>query len=56
MGESRAKAAYDYLVMLGVQPSQINTVSYGEMYPAAEGQDETAWSKNRRDEFRPTIR
>ena len=55
LGERRAKAAYDYLIMLGVDPAQISMVSYGKLYPAMEGNGEEAWSKNRRDEFRPTI-
>lgn len=55
LGERRAKAAYDYLVMLGVNPAQLSMVSYGKLYPAMEGSNEEAWSKNRRDEFRPTI-
>lgn len=55
LGERRAKAAYDYLIMLGVDPSQLSMVSYGKLYPAMEGNYEEAWSKNRRDEFRPSI-
>lgn len=55
LGERRAKAAYDYLIMMGVDPAQISMVSYGELYPAMEGNNEEAWSKNRRDEFRPSI-
>lgn len=55
LGERRARAAFDYLVMLGVNPAQLSMVSYGELYPAVEGSNEEAWSQNRRDEFRPTI-
>lgn len=55
LGERRAKAAYDYLIMLGVDPAQLSMVSYGKLYPALEGNSEEAWSKNRRDEFRPLI-
>lgn len=55
LGERRAKAAYDYLIMLGVDPAQLSMVSYGKLYPALDGNGEEAWSKNRRDEFRPTI-
>lgn len=55
LGERRAKAAYDYMIMLGVDPAQLSFVSYGKLYPAMEGNSEEAWSKNRRDEFRPTI-
>jgi peptidoglycan-associated lipoprotein len=54
LGERRARAAYDYLLMLGVRPSQLTTHSYGKMYPAVQGNSEEAWSKNRRDEFNVT--
>jgi len=51
LGERRAKAAFDYLVSLGIDPSRLSTVSYGEERPADPGHDEEAWAKNRRDEF-----
>ncbi len=52
LGERRAKAAYDYLVTLGVAPSQLEMVSYGKENPAVQGHNESAWSQNRRDDFR----
>jgi peptidoglycan-associated lipoprotein len=51
LGERRAKAAVKYLTTLGVQPERLETISYGKERPAVQGNDETAWSKNRRDEF-----
>lgn len=51
LGERRAKAAYDYLVSLGVSARQLNTKSFGKKYPFAIGNDESSWSQNRRDEF-----
>ncbi len=48
LGERRAKAAYDYLIMLGVDPMRLATVSYGEERPL----DPTDLEKNRRCEFR----
>jgi peptidoglycan-associated lipoprotein len=51
LGERRANAAAKYLTTLGVKQNRISTVSYGKERPAAQGNDETAWSKNRRDEF-----
>lgn len=48
LGERRAKAAYEYLVMLGVDPARLATVSYGEERPL----DPTDLPKNRRCEFR----
>lgn len=51
LGERRAKAAKDYLVSLGVDAGRIDTISYGEERPFAQGHDETAWSQNRRGHF-----
>ncbi|MCL1889099.1 MAG: OmpA family protein [Desulfovibrionaceae bacterium] len=56
LGERRAKAVYDYLVMQGVQPSQISSISYGQMYPAVAGNSEAAWSQNRRVEFKTSVK
>jgi peptidoglycan-associated lipoprotein len=52
LGKRRAEAAYKYLVDLGVESSRMTTVSYGEEKPAAEGHNELAWAKNRRDDFK----
>ena len=51
LGERRALAVRDYLISLGVDPSMIQTKSYGEEMPAAMGHDETAWRQNRRGVF-----
>ncbi|HEY7471442.1 MAG TPA: peptidoglycan-associated lipoprotein Pal [Gemmatimonadota bacterium] len=51
LGERRADAARAYLVDLGIDPDRMTTISYGEERPAVEGQNEGAWSQNRRDEF-----
>lgn len=48
LGERRANAAKNYLATLGVDPSRLNTVSYGKERPAALGSDEESWAKNRR--------
>ena len=48
LGERRAKAAYDYLIMLGVDAARLSTVSYGEERPL----DPTNLEQNRRCEFR----
>jgi peptidoglycan-associated lipoprotein len=37
----------DYLVSLGVDPSRIDTISYGKERPIAAGSDEQAWALNR---------
>mgnify|MGYP000305366295 FL=1 len=52
LGERRARASYEYLVTLGVNPSQLEMISYGKENPAVQGNNEAAWSKNRRDDFR----
>ncbi|MFV0422006.1 peptidoglycan-associated lipoprotein Pal [Oleidesulfovibrio sp.] len=52
LGERRARAAFEYLVLLGVRPDQLEIVSYGEERPAVMGQNEAAWAKNRRAEFK----
>ncbi len=51
LGEKRAKAARDYLVNMGVDPGRITIVSLGEEKPLDPGHNETAWAKNRRDDF-----
>lgn len=51
LGERRARAAYEYLVMLGVSPSQLEMISYGKERPAVSGDSEEAWALNRRDNF-----
>ncbi len=51
LGERRALAVKQQLVVLGASPEQVRTVSYGEERPADAGHDEQAWSLNRRVEF-----
>jgi peptidoglycan-associated lipoprotein len=51
LGNRRANKAKEYLVQHGIDAGRIETVSYGEERPIAQGHDETAWSQNRRDEF-----
>ncbi|MFD2179957.1 peptidoglycan-associated lipoprotein Pal [Veronia pacifica] len=48
LGERRAKAVAKYLQALGVTVDQISIVSYGEEKPLVLGQNEAAYSKNRR--------
>ena len=51
LAERRAINAKEYMVNLGVDPVRIRTVSYGEERPLFPGQDESAWSQNRRADF-----
>ena len=54
LGQRRAESVRKYLAAVGVAPSRLGTISYGEERPLASGQSETAWSQNRRAEFRLT--
>ena len=54
LGERRAKAAYDYLVSLGVPAAQLKTVSYGKEVPLCAEQTEDCWARNRRAHFAVT--
>ena len=47
LGERRAAVVKDYLVSLGVDPSRIDTISYGKERPIAAGSDEQSWALNR---------
>ena len=48
LGERRANAVERFLNIQGVSSSQMSVVSYGEERPAVNGQDESAYSQNRR--------
>ena len=48
LGEKRANAIAELLIINGVSSSNITTVSYGEEKPASRGSNEKSWSKNRR--------
>ena len=48
LGEKRAKAAKNYLTILGVNASRVLTVSYGKEMPAVVGSNDDAWNQNRR--------
>ncbi|BHH85480.1 OmpA family protein [Desulforhopalus sp. 52FAK] len=51
LGERRAINTQQYLINLGVDPSRLRTVSFGEEKPLFLGQDEDAYSHNRRVDF-----
>lgn len=52
LGERRAKAVRDFLVLQGVDRGDLEVISYGEERPLAMGSNEQAWSKNRRVEIK----
>ncbi|MBI3556223.1 MAG: peptidoglycan-associated lipoprotein Pal [Deltaproteobacteria bacterium] len=54
LGERRANAAKAFLVDHGVAADRVTTISYGKEKPVDQGHDDSAWSKNRRANFRVT--
>ena len=53
LGQRRAQVAKKYLMALGVEPTRIDTVSFGEERPLSEAHDDEAHALNRRDELEP---
>jgi peptidoglycan-associated lipoprotein len=51
LGERRALAARQALAKAGINPMRIRTISYGKDKPVDPANNESAWSKNRRDDF-----
>ncbi|HAK14770.1 MAG: peptidoglycan-associated lipoprotein Pal [Acinetobacter junii] len=51
LGERRAKAVESFLITNGVNPQQLEAVSYGKEAPVNTGHDEAAWKENRRVEI-----
>jgi peptidoglycan-associated lipoprotein len=54
LGERRSRAAYDYLVSLGVPADRLKTLSYGKEVPVCTASSEDCWQKNRRAHFTVT--
>ena len=54
LGQRRAAAAKAYLVQHGIADARIETISYGEERPIAQGSDDSAYAQNRRAEFEIT--
>ena len=48
LGDQRATAVRDYLVIEGISPERLRVISYGKEKPAVVGSNNMAWSKNRR--------
>lgn len=51
LGQRRAEAVVRSLTLLGAQQAQLEAVSFGKERPAASGEDESAFAKNRRAEL-----
>lgn len=54
LGERRAQAVRQMLMIQGVSAGQISTVSFGEERPVAFGSSESDYAENRRVEFKYT--
>lgn len=52
LGMRRAAETKRFLVDRGIAGSRIDIATRGEEEPAVRGEDETAWSRNRRAEFK----
>jgi peptidoglycan-associated lipoprotein len=53
LGQRRAEATKQYLVVLGVDRTRLETISYGKGRPSCGAKDETCWAKERRVNFEP---
>lgn len=53
LGQRRADAVSRYLLGLGVAPSRVQAVSFGEERPATTGSGDAVWAQNRRAEIVP---
>ena len=51
LSEARAKAAFDYLVSLGIAPERLKAVGFGETRPVASNATPSGRTDNRRIEF-----
>jgi len=52
LGERRALAVREELIRLGIDLTRVDTKTWGKDNPANDpGHDESAWKKNRRDDF-----
>lgn len=51
LGDRRAIAIREQLVTLGVDATQVDTITFGEDRPLVQGSGEDAWRQNRRGEF-----
>ncbi len=52
LGERRAMAVKEYLVLQGVNPAILEVISYGEERPKVVDSNEQAWALNRRVELK----
>jgi peptidoglycan-associated lipoprotein len=51
LGDRRAISIREQLVTLGVDATQVDTITFGEDRPLVQGSGEDVWRQNRRGEF-----
>ncbi len=51
LGQRRADSVKNIMTLSGARPAQIESVSLGEEKPRAYGNDESAWTENRRTDI-----
>lgn len=51
LGEKRAQTVRKYLMALGITPSRMDLISYGEEKGFCSGRNEECWAQNRRGHF-----
>jgi peptidoglycan-associated lipoprotein len=51
LGQKRADAVKNLMLLLGATEVQVETVSFGKEKPKSDGHDESAWAVNRRVEI-----
>jgi len=56
LGSKRAQKVVDYLKNYGVAKNRLQSVSFGEEKPKAEGESEDAYAQNRRATFRVQLK
>jgi peptidoglycan-associated lipoprotein len=52
LGEKRARATKNYLRSLGISPSRVDTVTYGEEKPLCTNSVDSCWQRNRRSSIK----
>jgi peptidoglycan-associated lipoprotein len=52
LGERRANAVANYLIINGIERYRVETVSYGEERPVNTSSTDSAWGENRRVELK----
>lgn len=52
LGERRARAVRQLMIVQGVSPRQLRIISYGEEKPISMGHDDQSWQQNRRVEIK----